>query len=158
MLKEILPKTSAAVAATAVLGSVASADVNSPWYDDLDKPVIQPPGVVFPIVWSTLYADIAVSSAVAIDRLQRDNPEAARDYQRALGVNLVLNASWSWVFFKAHKPFPSIFVAGALAASSVDLARRAWKADRGAGVALSPYAAWCSFATVLTAAIWRRNR
>jgi benzodiazapine receptor len=53
---------------------------------------------------------------------------------------------------------PAIVVAGALAMSSIDLARRAGQTHRAAGIALSPYAAWCSFATVLTTAIWRGNR
>ena len=76
----------------------------------------------------------------------------------ALGVNLVLNTSWSWIFFKAGRLVPAIVVAGGLAVSSIDLARRAGRASRATGIALSPYAAWCNFATVLTSAIWRRNR
>jgi translocator protein len=132
--------------------------VKSPWYVALDKPAIQPPGPVFPIVWTLLYSDIAISSAVVIDRLQVADPAAAVAYQRALALNLALNTSWSWAFFKAHKLVPAIVVAGALATSSIDLARRAAQAHRVAGVALSPYAAWCSFATVLTTAIWRGNR
>ena len=158
MIKKTLARTAAAVGAAAVLGSVASGGVNSPWYLALHKPAIQPPGPVFPIVWTLLYSDIAITSAVVIDRLQVADPEAAVAYQRALALNLVLNTSWSWVFFKAHKLVPAIVVAGALATSSIDLARRAARANRAAGAALSPYAAWCSFATALTTAIWRGNR
>lgn len=157
MLKKTLAGTSAATAATAVIGSLASAEVKSSWYEGLDLPAIQPPGQVFGIVWTMLYTDIAVASAVAIDRLEPDQ-QAVRRFQTALGVNLVLNASWSWVFFKAHRLLPAVVVAGALAASSTDLARRAGRAEPGAGIALVPYAAWCTFATVLSAVIWRRNR
>ena len=158
MIKKTLAGTAAAVGAAAALGSVASRGVNSPWYLALHKPAIQPPGPVFPIVWTLLYSDVAISSAVVIDRLQVADPAAAVAYQRALALNLALNTSWSWVFFKAHKLVPAIVVAGALATSSIDLARQAAQAHRAAGVALSPYAAWCSFATVLTTAIWRGNR
>lgn len=158
MIKKTLAGTAGAVGAAAVLGSVASRGVNSPWYVALDKPAIQPPGPVFPIVWTLLYSDIAISSAVVIDRLRGADPGAAIAYQRALALNLVLSTSWSWVFFKAHKLVPAIVVAGALATSSIDLARRAARANRAAGAALSPYAAWCSFATALTTAIWRGNR
>ncbi len=147
----------AAVVATAALGSLASSDVRGPWYLALDKPAIQPPGPVFGIVWSVLYTDIAATSAVVLDRLERMDPVAAEAYRRALAVNLVLNTSWSWVFFKAHRLLAAVGVAGVLAASSVDLARRAATAKPAAAVALAPYAAWCSFATVLSAAIWRRN-
>lgn len=149
--------TVAAVVATTALGSVASADVKSSWYLRLRKPAIQPPAVVFPIVWTLLYTDIAVTSAIVLDRLGPDDPDSGA-YRRALAVNLVLNAGWSWVFFKYHRLLPAIVVAAALAASSTDLVRRADRAGRPAAVALAPYAGWCSFATILTTAIWRRNR
>lgn len=147
----------AAVVGTAALGSIASSDVRSPWYLKLDKPAIQPPGPVFGVVWTVLYTDIAATSAVVLDRLGYADRAAASGYRRALAVNLVLNASWSWIFFKAHRLLPATVVAGVLAVSSVDLARRAAAAEPAAAVALAPYAGWCSFATVLSAAIWRRN-
>jgi translocator protein len=155
MVRKYLPWTVAASAATAALGSVASRDTSSVWYRWLHKPVIQPPAVVFPVVWTLLYSDIAVTSAVALDRLEDDETGA---YRGALAANLILNASWSWVFFKAHRLFPAILVAGALSASSWDLVRRTLRSDERAGWALLPYAGWCSFATVLTTAIWWRNR
>ena len=96
-------------AATAVSGSIAT-DPKSAWYTALDKPAWQPPGAVFPIVWTALYASIGVASVAAL-----------------------------------------------LAASSIDLARRAGRAGRGPGLALVLYAAWCTFATALTAEIARRN-
>lgn len=154
-----LAATSAAVAATAVAGSVASQDVGSRWYRRLDKPAFQPPGAVFPVVWTALYTDIALTTAAASDRLRAQGDDGrARALHRALGVNLVLNASWSGVFFRFHRLGPAVAVAGVLAASSADLTRRVGEADRRAGAALSPYAAWTAFATVLSAAIWRRNR
>jgi len=155
MIRTYMPWTAAASAATAALGSVASRDTTSLWYRRLRKPVIQPPAVAFPVVWTLLYTDIAVTSAVALDRLTDDEAGA---YRQALAANLILNASWSWVFFKAHRLVPAILVAGALSASSWDLVRRTLRGDERAGWALLPYAGWCSFATVLTTAIWWRNR
>jgi len=157
MSRRNLAATAAAVAATAALGSVASADTRSPWYLGLDKPSIQPPAVVFPVVWTTLYTDIVVTSARAQDRLEGALDEVAA-YRRALAVNLALNASWSWVFFKAHRLGPAVAVAAALTVSSAGLVRRTYEAEPAAGLALAPYAGWCAFATVLSAALWRRNR
>lgn len=150
--------TTAAVIATAVAGSIASTEVQSRWYSRLEKPPIQPPGQVFGAVWTTLYTDLAITASVATDRLQASDPARAASYRRALAANLILNASWSWVFFKAHRLVPAVLVAGALAVSSTDLVRRTWQVDRRAGIAQAPYAAWCTFATVLSGAIWRRNR
>lgn len=157
-MKRELTRTGLAVAATAVAGSVASTEVGSAWYVRLDKPPIQPPGQVFGIVWTTLYTDIAITTAVALDRLREADPLGAVELERYLAANLFLNASWSWVFFKAHRLLPAVVVAGALALSSADLVRRVAAVDRRAGLALAPYAAWCTFATVLSAVLWRRNR
>jgi tryptophan-rich sensory protein len=154
MIAATLARTTAAVTATAIAGSVASKETTSAWYRTLRKPAIQPPAAAFPVVWTTLYAGIAGASATT---LEHADPSTARSYRRALAANLVLNASWSWVFFKAHRIGPAVGVAAVLAASSGDLARRSWQVDRRAGAALLPYAAWCGFATVLTAAIRRRN-
>jgi tryptophan-rich sensory protein len=59
--------------------------------------------------------------------------------------------------FKSHKLGPSAVVAGALAVSSADLARRAAAADPKFGAALAPYPLWCSFATLMSTDIWRLN-
>lgn len=151
-----LATTGAATAATAVTGSVASSSgANSPWFARLRKPRFQPPAAVFPVVWTALYTDVAVTSAVALDRLPESDRAA---YGRALAVNLVLNAGWSWVFFRAHRLALAPVVAAGLAVSSADLTRRTAAAHRGAGAVMAPYPAWCSFATLLSGAIWWRNR
>ena len=154
-----LATTSLAVAAAAGTGSIASPRRVPAWYSGLRKPPYQPPGAAFPVVWTTLYADIAVTSAVAIDGLRSSGQhDKARRYAAALSVNLLLNAGWSWLFFRYHKIGASALGAGALTASSADLARRAAQAQPRAGLALSPYPLWCAFATVLLTHIWRLNR
>ena len=147
-----------ATAAAAISGSVAT-DPKSAWYLSIDKPGWQPPSWVFPVVWTALYSGIAASSARVLNVLdERGDDESATGYRAALGVNLLLNQGWSWTYFKAHKLGAATAVAALLAASSIDLSRRARQADEGKGNELVPYAAWCSFATLLTAEIWRRNR
>ncbi|QGF22557.1 tryptophan-rich sensory protein [Raineyella fluvialis] len=156
--KRHVATTAALTAATAVSGSIGT-DPQSSWYRSLDLPDWQPPGWVFPIVWTALYGDIAVTSAAVLTELEdASRDEDADDFRRALLLNLALNQGWSWAFFTGHRLGASVVIAALLAASSVDLARRAGQAGRGAGVALVPYAAWCCFATVLTEAIRRRNR
>ncbi|MBI3215820.1 MAG: tryptophan-rich sensory protein [Mycobacterium sp.] len=149
--------TTLATAGAAAIGSISSRRGVETWYPTLDKPPYVPPNVVFPVAWTTLYADIAVTSAGAIDGLA-DDPDARRRYIAALGANLVLNAGWSWLFFGRHKLGASALVAAALTASSADLARRTAKVKPGAGLALAAYPAWCGFATVMSTDIWRRNR
>jgi len=158
-MRKALVGTGLATAAAAVAGSVASRDGVAGWYTQIRKPGYVPPNVVFPIAWTALYVDIAATSAAVIDRFRAEGRDAkARGYIAALGANLALNAGWSWVFFGKRQLGPSVVVAAALAASSADLARRAGNADVKLGAALAPYPLWCTFATVMSADIWRLNR
>lgn len=160
MRPSTLITSAASVAAVAAIGSRASRpSVESDWYARLLKPRFQPPQAVFPLAWSTLYADIAAVSAAAVDELRdTGDSRAARAYLVALGVNLALNAGWSWLFFDRHRLGASAVVAAALTASSADLTRRAVAARGVRGAPLALYPAWCAFATVLSTDIWRLNR
>jgi translocator protein len=151
--------TTLAVATAAGTGSIASSKAIPVWYDRLRKPAYQPPRIAFPLVWTTLYGDIAATSAVALDKFRAAGQhDKARGYAVALGANLLLNAGWSWLFFRYHKLGASAVGAAALTASSADLVRRAAQADPRAGRALTPYPVWCAFATVLATHVWRLNR
>ena len=158
--KSTLAATTLAVAAAAGSGRIASPNRVPAWYySRLRKPSYQLPGVAFPVVWTALYGDIAATSAVAIDRLRKAGQhDKARRYATALAVNLLLNAGWSWLFFRYHELGASALGAAALTASSTDLARRAAQADGRAAAVLSPYPLWCAFATVLATHVWRLNR
>ncbi|OSC39186.1 TspO/MBR family protein [Mycobacterium decipiens] len=159
MNKSTLAATTLSVAAASIGGSLASPRRNPVWYARLRKPPYQPPSVAFPVVWTALYADIAATSAAAIDQFRATGRhDKARRYVGALSLNLLLNAGWSWLFFGYHKLGASALGAAALTASSADLARRAAAADPRAGSALVPYPLWCGFATLLATHIWQLNR
>ena len=161
--------TAAATAATAAAGGAAT-EPDSRWYEALRKPDWQPPAVAFPVVWTALYADLAVSSAAALDSTvaadrqgrgdlagQRDRQRRLRAYRGALAVNLALNAAWSWFFWRSRRPWLAAAEAAVLTASSADLVRRTYVLNHAAGVSLAPYALWCGFATALSTAIAQLN-
>ena len=148
----------ALVAGAAVAGSLAS-DPNEQWYQNLNKPSWQPPPQAFPIVWSTLYATTAATSAAVLNELdRRGDEEEAAAYRKALAANMALNGAWSWLFFRAHNLAASTIGAGVLAANTIALARRAGGVAPRFGRLLAPYALWTSFATVLAGVVWRLTR
>ncbi len=154
-----LAKTAVAVTATAVVGGLASRPAQSSWYQKLEKPSFQPPRQAFPIVWPILYADIATVSAATIDDLEaRNESEQARTYAALLGVNLVLNAGWSWLFFNRRQLGAAAIGSGVLTVSSLDLTRRAARVGGGRASVLGLYPLWCGFATVLASRLWWLNR
>jgi translocator protein len=157
--KQTLAATTLAVGAAAGIGSVASKQGVDRWYRRLRRPGYVPPNGVFPVAWTALYTDIAITSATAINRLRAaGRHDEARTYVRALAANLILNAGWSWLFFKYHKLGASAIGAAVLAASSADLTRRTAAADPRAGAALLPYPLWTAFATAMSGHIWVLNR
>lgn len=158
MQAKTLISTAGAVLLTAGVGGLASRPAQSSWYAELRKPGFQPPRLAFPIVWPILYADIAVVSASAIDDLREQDRDRARTYTALLAANLVLNASWTWLFFSRRQLGASAVAAAALTASSADLTRRAVAARGPSAGALGLYPAWCAFATMLSTRIWQLNR
>ena len=74
-----LGKVAGAVAATAGLGGLASSEVRTDWYAAHEKPSFQPPDAAFPVAWTTLYTDIALSAASSVrpDRSNRSRACAA---------------------------------------------------------------------------------
>lgn len=123
------------------------------WYDQLNKPTWTPPGWLFGPVWTALYAMIAVAGW----RLYRARGDSVRPALGAWGVQMVLNAAWSWLFFGLHRPglaFAEIVLLWISIVVTIALARRH---DRWAAGLLAPYLAWVSFASALNFVIWRMN-
>lgn len=148
-----LGRTAAAVAATAVVGAGAT-DPDSSWYRSLRTPDWQPSAAVFPIAWTTLYADIAVVGALSVaDLADQGKHSERRRFTTALAVNLLLNAGWSILFFNRHRPRAATLESALLAASTADLVRRSARVSPEKGIVLAPYALWTGFAAVLTARI-----
>ncbi|GGF46726.1 tryptophan-rich sensory protein [Marmoricola endophyticus] len=149
-----LRRTVPAVLTGAVLGTLGTKPTSA-WYRDLDRPSWEPPTVVFPVAWTSLYAATATAVARAMDAT--DSSSVRRDLERRLWANMALNAGWCWLFFTAHKPRLALAELLLLEASTADLARRCARVDAGAGALLAPYVGWNAFAAALNAEIVRRN-
>ncbi len=142
-----------AVTAVALVGGLAT-DTDSDWYRNLDRPSWQPPGPAFGIVWTILYATIAISATLAC----RDLPRRPRRIVTALfAANLVLNVAWTWIFFQAENPRAAgveiLFLLGTIAG----LIRLILPHNRTAALLLAPYGVWVAFATALTWTIAANN-
>ena len=148
-----LARTVPAVVAGAGIGFLGTTP-DSPWYRKLDRPDWEPPPEVFAPVWTTLYAMIAGSSAKAMARMDDDQ---RRSMQRALWLNMGLNAGWCWLFFSAERPKLAMAEIVLLEASTLSLIKKAGAVDKVAAAGLTPYAVWNGFAATLNASIVARN-
>lgn len=125
------------------------------WYRLLRKPAFQPPDVAIPIAWSLIDTALAVGAY----RLLRTPASPPRN--RALGwwaLNVGLIGGWSGLFFGRRNLPASTAVAAGMVATGVAYVAEARRVDKPAAAAGVPYIGWVAFATVLTAALWRRNR
>jgi benzodiazapine receptor len=145
----------AAVFAVAAIGGLATATGVDSWYQTIEKPSWNPPNAVFGPVWTALYVAMAVAAwLVAREGLDR------REVKVALGiyaVQLVLNLSWTLVFFGLEAPEAALVVIAALLVAIVVTMVRFWRLVAVAGWLFVPYLAWVAFATSLNVAIVALN-
>jgi len=143
----------ASFAASAIGGLATAANVRT-WYPTLVKPDWNPPSWVFGPVWTLLY----ILMAVAAWRVWRRRDVAgARAALLGHGLQLVLNAAWSLLFFGLHNPGAALIEIVVLWALLAWLFARFRRIDPVAGWLWLPYLLWVSFATILNATIWYLN-
>lgn len=124
------------------------------WYEQLVKPPWTPPNWVFAPVWTLLYVLIGVSGWLV---WRRSGFSAAPAAFSAFALQLVLNGTWSWLFFGLHRPgiaFGEILLLWLAILVTIFLF---WKKTWLAGAILLPYLGWVSFAAVLNWKLWQLN-
>lgn len=142
-----------ATAAAAALGSIASINAQD-FYLALNRPEWAPPPGVFGPVWSVLYLLMAIAAWIVV---RVDAWPVAKPKMIIYGTQLVLNAIWSWTFFRWHSgaaAFVDVIALWLMIATTIAVFSRAHKL---AGILLIPYIAWVSFATALTWTVWQLN-
>lgn len=144
--------TAAAIVPMAIAG-MAATDVG-PWYQNLRKPKWNPPDWAFGVVWSSIYVLIIASIGLAWNR-------ADEVQQTALlwvtGVNFVLNALWSLVFFKWRMLGWALVEMTLLWISIVVLILAVFPYSNLSGWLLTPYLAWVTTAFLLNTSIYLKN-
>ena len=118
------------------------------------KPPLSPPGWIFPVVWTVLYALMGIGAA----RVWLSNGSPKRN----LGINvfvaqLVVNFFWSLIFFNLQAfGFAFIWLL-VLVVLVVWMSYIFYKVDPLAGFLQIPYIIWLVFAAYLSAGVWILN-
>lgn len=118
------------------------------------KPPLSPPALVFPIVWTALYALMGIGAA-------RVYLTPASDIRtkglRLFLIQLAFNFFWSFIFFRFFAfglAFVWLAILWALLWMTVLSFR---KADRPAALLQIPYLLWVFFAGYLNLGVWLLN-
>ncbi len=120
----------------------------------IQKPPLSPPGIVFPIVWTVLYALMGVGAA----RVELAPHSAARSRSLLLFLaQLAFNFFWSILFFNLQAFGAALVWLLALWALVLWMLLSFNRVDRLAARLQIPYLVWVSFALYLNAGVWRLN-
>ena len=137
-----------------VIGVVSNNGLGNAWYAPLEKPAFQPPGWMFGVVWTVLYAMMGIALAAIA------NEPSSRQRKFALGLfvaQLALNFAWSPIFFAGGMidvGFLILLVMDVLVTMAIIAC---WRIRPLAGALLIPYLAWLCVATALNHETGRLN-
>lgn len=135
------------------LGAISQVN-SATWYQTLHKSSLTPPAIVFPIVWSILYAMIAISGWYLWQHRQQPQAKTALGFYSA---QMVLNWAWSPLFFNFHLiavSFYCIILIALLTLITILLTKNNFKFS---SIMLIPYFMWLIFASYLNGVLWMLN-
>lgn len=135
---------------TGYVGAYLSFDGITSWYATLTLPSWTPPNWVFGPVWSLLYLGMGIAAARVSKAAHRTGKKYAL---RLFAVHLLLNASWSYVFFGLHLPVLAFIIIIALWFYILLLILLFSTYSRRAGLLLIPYSLWVAYAGTINAGI-----
>jgi len=84
-----------------LIGSFATSSQIPSWYESLNKPSFTPPTYIFSIVWTILYLMMGVALYLVL--LKGWSKIKVRNAVYIFLLQLLLNVSWSIVFFGFHQ-------------------------------------------------------
>lgn len=123
-------------------------------FQQLPQPALTPPAIVFPIVWTILYALMGIS--LARIWLAPESPERTRGLSLFL-YQLIFNFFWSFFFFNMQAFGFSLLWIIVLWVLIGLMSLSFYKTDRLAAWLQVPYFLWVTFATYLNYMVWQLN-
>jgi tryptophan-rich sensory protein len=138
----------------ALLGSLVTDTGENSWYNGLQKPTFQPPDWLFGPVWTALYILIAISGWLVY---VREKTPIRRFVLQVYGAQLILNLSWTWLFFGLQSPLFALIDMVILFCTICYYIVISRKLARWATILFIPYTIWVGFAVLLNLSIWMLN-
>jgi tryptophan-rich sensory protein len=133
-------------------GLVTREGINN-WYNYLIRPASTPPNFVFPIVWTFLYILMAISLALFLSSPHPGKKTAIVFF----GLQLILNFSWSWLFFGMRSPGLALIDLILLWICIIATILSFRKHSVLSAYLFIPYLAWVTYAGYLNLFIWLNN-
>ena len=136
------------------LGGIFTISEIPNWYAGLNKPSFNPPNWLFGPVWTSLYTMMGVSFYLI---WKQPANETRKKAIQLFMIHFVLNFFWSIIFFSIHAIGSALIEIIVMWIFILLTIIQFSKLSKVAAWLLVPYIAWVSFATILTASIWKLN-
>ena len=137
---------------TGILSALASGGTDL--YNEIIKPPLSPPPILFPIVWTILYILMGISAYVAEDLSGSGKNGILIPYY----IQLAVNALWCVIFFRFRLFGAAALWLGMLIVWIVSMINSFSSVSKKAAVLQLPYLIWCGFALYLNIGIFILNR
>lgn len=115
--------------------------------------MIEPPKILFPIVWTILYILMGISSY----KIYKSYSDHKKDALLIYACQLIVNFFWSIIFFNFRNFLLAFIWIIALDILVILMIYYFYKIDKKAGLLQIPYLLWLGFATFLTYQIYVLN-
>ena len=132
-----------------IVGFIISGNID---YQNLIKPPLAPPKIVFPIVWSIIYLLMGISYFL----LKRNSSDSS-DESKIYYLQLFINALWSIIFFLLKWRFVSVLWIILLDVVVIYMFNLFYKKVKLSAYLNIIYIIWILFATYLTIGIFILN-
>ena len=134
-----------------IIGSFFTFSSVSNWFPTLVKPWFSPPSWLFGPVWTMLYFLMGLSLYIIWNSKAEilSKQKYKRQFFILFGIQLILNALWSFLFFGLKSPIYGLIDILFLDIVVVMTIIYAYRVSKYAAVLLAPYMAWITFATLL---------
>ena len=138
------------------MGSIFTKRAILSWYASLKRPFFTPPDWVFAPVWIILYILMGVAAFLI---WRKDfHQKQTRSALVLFGFQLILNALWSFLFFRLRSPLAGLIEISILAVAVLLTIQSFLQVTRIAGLLLVPYFLSVALASGLNLSIWFLNR
>ena len=140
--------------AAGILSGILSREGIAVYAELADKPALTPPGMLFPIVWTILYAFMGIGAA----RVAASEESSARSAGlNVFVVQLIVNFFWSLIFFNAQAYGFALAWLMLLWLLIIVMILLFYRTDKAAALLQIPYLLWVTFAAYLNYGVWKLN-
>lgn len=134
-----------------IVGFLTSSGNN---YNSFIQPSFAPPGILFPIVWTILYALMGISFYIILE----SNSYLKDDSIVIYVIQLVVNLLWSFLFFSFKWYLFSFLWILLLIFLVIVMIKRFYNISKLSAYLQIPYLLWLIFAAILNLSIYILNR